>query len=59
MDHKRFSHPSVMSGGSSGAWGVSGVQTGPAERVPAAGGSTAGSGPIAHQDRCQQDTQNL
>lgn len=48
-----------MSGGSSGAWSVSGVQTGPAERVPAAGGATAGASPIAHQDRCQQDTQNL
>lgn len=48
-----------MSGGSSGAWGVSGVQTGPAQRVQETGGSAAGAGPIAHQDRRQQNTQNL
>lgn len=53
------SSPPVMSGGSSGAWGVSGVQTGPAQRVQTSGGSTTGAGPVSHQDRRQQNAQNL
>lgn len=42
-----------------GAGGLSGIQAGPAERVQTAGRAPAGAGPSAHQDRRQQDAQNL
>ena len=51
--------PPAVPGGAFGAGGLPGVQAGPAQRVPAPGGPAAGPGPLAHQDRRQQDAQDL
>lgn len=48
-----------MPGGAPGARRVPRVQTGPAERVPAAGWAPTGTGSLTHQDRREQDAQNI
>lgn len=48
-----------MPGGAPRARRVPRVQTGPAERVSAARWPPAGAGSLAHQDRREQDPQNI
>lgn len=54
-----FFCPLAVPGGAPGARRVPRVQTGPAERVPAAGWPPTGTGSLTHQDRREQDAQNI
>lgn len=51
--------PSAVPGGTTRSRRVPRVQTGSAERVPASGRPQTGTGSLTHQDRREQDAQNL